>query len=88
MQQLVKRYESEGAAAYVRPLAPTTPQPHAVDTALEDKIVRLPKTLTKQGYDAGTATIADRLARDSAVSKVRACIYFTCWHSPRNTACS
>ena len=68
VQQLVKRYETEGAAAF----EPRSRRPHrnprAVDTALEDKIVRLRKTLDKQGYDAGAATIAEHLTRDPATS--------------------
>ena len=39
---------------------------------LEDKIVRLRKTLDKAGYDAGAATIASHLARGPAVTKVPA----------------
>ena len=50
----------------------TCRNPRAVDTALEDKIVRLRKTLGKQGYDAGAATIAEHLARDPGVAKVPA----------------
>ena len=70
--QLVKRYEAEGAAAY----EPRSRRPHhnprAIDTALEDKIVQLRKTLDKAGYDAGAATIAEYLARDPEVPKVPA----------------
>ena len=72
VQQLVRRYETEGAAAF----EPRSRRPHrnprAVDTALEDKIVRLRKTLDKQGYDAGAATIAEHLTRDPGIAKVPA----------------
>src|SRR4051812_28549907 len=53
VQQLVRRYETEGAAAFEpHPRRPHR-NPRAVDTALEDTTVRLRKTLDKQGYDAG-----------------------------------
>jgi transposase len=72
VQQLVKRYHAEGAAAF----EPRSRRPHhhprAVDSALEDKIVRLRKSLTRQGYDAGAATIAEHLTRDGEVPKVPA----------------
>jgi transposase len=72
VQQLVKRYHAEGAAAF----EPRSRRPHhhprAVDSALEDKIVRLRKSLTRQGYDAGAATIAEHLTRDAEVPKVPA----------------
>ena len=72
VQQLVRRYETEGAAAF----EPRSRRPHrnprAVDTAIEDKIVRLRKTLDKQGYDAGAATIAEHLAREPGVAEVPA----------------
>src|SRR3954466_3467111 len=48
VQQLVKRYETEGAAA----LEPHSRRPHhnprALGDTVEDKIVRLRKTLAKQ----------------------------------------
>jgi transposase InsO family protein len=72
VQQLVTRYHAEGAAAF----EPRSRRPHhnprAVNIGLEDKIVRLRKSLTKQGYDAGAATIAEHLARDPEVPKVPA----------------
>ncbi len=64
VQQLVRRYETEGAAAFEPHSRRPHRNPRAVDTALEDKIVRLRKTLDKQGYDAGAATIAEHLTRD------------------------
>jgi transposase InsO family protein len=72
VQQLVRRYQAEGNAAF----APRSRWPHhnprAVPIEVEDKIVRLRKTLAKHGFDAGAATIAEHLARDPAVTKVPA----------------
>ena len=72
VQELVKRYEAEGAAAYTARSRRPHHNPHAIDAALEDTIVRLRKTLTKQGYDAGAATIAEHLNRDPAIAEVPA----------------
>ena len=53
VQQLLKRYEAEGDAAFQpRSRRPHT-NPRAVSLDLEDRIVRLRKTLSKQGLDAG-----------------------------------
>jgi transposase len=72
VHQLVTRYNTEGSAAFEpRPRRPQH-HPHAVPAELEDKIVRLRKTLDKAGYDAGAATIAEHLARDPDVAKVPA----------------
>lgn len=72
VQQLCKRYQSEGAAAF----EPRSRRPHhnpqAVGTDLEERIVRLRKSLDKAGYDAGAATIAAHLARDPQLTKVPA----------------
>lgn len=61
VQQLVKRFELEGEAAY----APRSRRPHhcrhAVGLDTEDQIVRLRKELSKQGLDAGAETIAAHL---------------------------
>ena len=61
MQTLVKRFEVEGEAAF----EPHSRRPHAnpwaVDLEVEDQIVRLRKTLTKKGLDAGAETIAAHL---------------------------
>src|SRR5215208_7001334 len=58
VQQLVRRYEAEGNAAF----APRSRRPHhnprAVPIEVEDTIVRLRKTLDKHGLDAGATTIA------------------------------
>ena len=72
VQQLVRRYEAEGNAAF----APRSRRPHhnprAVPSGVEDTIVRLRKALDKHGFDAGAATIAEHLARDPAVTKTPA----------------
>jgi transposase InsO family protein len=72
VHQLVARYQTDGAAAF----QPRSRRPHsnarALSAALEDKIVRLRKTLDKAGYDAGAATIAEHLARDPDVTKAPA----------------
>jgi transposase InsO family protein len=72
VQQLVKRYETEGAAALEPHSRRPRHNPRAVDTALEEHIVRLRKTLAKAGYDAGAATIAAHLTRDPNIAKVPA----------------
>lgn len=61
VQQLLKRYEAEGEAAFQpRSRRPHT-NPRAVSLDLEDRIVRLRKTLSKQGLDAGAETIRTHL---------------------------
>ena len=72
VHQLVKRYETEGAAAFEpRSRRPHT-NPRAIDPDLEERIIRLRKTLHKQGYDAGAATIAEHLHRDPNITVVPA----------------
>jgi transposase InsO family protein len=72
VQQLVRRYQAEGTAAFEPRSRRPHHHPHAVGAELEDKIVRLRKTLDKHGYDAGAATIADHLARDPDIPTVPA----------------
>jgi transposase InsO family protein len=72
VQQLVKRYETEGARAFEAHSRRPHHNPRAVSAELEDKVVRLRKSLHKRGYDAGAATIAEHLARDPAVTDVPA----------------
>jgi transposase InsO family protein len=61
VQQLVKRYETEGEAAFQpRSRRPHT-NPHAIGLDLEDRIVRLRKELSKKGLDAGAETIRAHL---------------------------
>jgi transposase len=72
VHELVKRYGTDGSAAF----EPRSRRPHrhrhVVSAETEDRIVRLRKSLSKQGYDAGAATIAEHLGRDPAVTKVPA----------------
>lgn len=63
VQQLIKRYELEGEAAFV----PRSRRPHSnsrsLSLDLEDQIVRLRKELSKKGLDAGAETIRTHLER-------------------------
>jgi transposase len=62
VQKLVKRFEAEGEAAYWPRSRRPHANPRAVSLELEDQIVRLRKTLTKRGLDAGAETISAHLA--------------------------
>lgn len=63
VQQLVRRYEAEGEAAFLpRSRRPHT-NPRALSPELEDRIVRLRKELSKKGLDAGAETIRTHLQR-------------------------
>jgi transposase InsO family protein len=72
VQQLCQRYDAEGVTAF----EPRSRRPHhnpqAIDAELEERIVRLRKSLDKQGFDAGAATIASHLDRDPQITKVPA----------------
>jgi hypothetical protein len=72
VQQLVERYEAEGAAAFEPHSRRPRRNPRAIEPTLEEHIVRLRKTLAKNGYDAGAATIAEHLSRDPSIAKVPA----------------
>ena len=63
VQQLVRRYRTEGEAAYEPHSRRPRSSPHAVPAAVEDEIVRLRKELSRQGLDAGADTIRTHLAR-------------------------
>src|SRR5262245_59565254 len=78
VQQLVRRYEAEGQAAFTpRSRRPLTHQ-RAISLDLEDRIVRLRKELSKKGLDAGAETIrthlqsagADRVPSTSTIWRV------------------
>ena len=71
VQQLVHRFEVEGEAAFEPRSRRPHSSPHAVDLEVEDEIVRLRKTLSKKGWDAGAETIAGHLAA-AGVSQVPA----------------
>ena len=70
VHQLVKRYETEGAAAFSPHSRRPHTNPHAVAPDVEERIIRLRKTLAKAGYDAGAATIAEHLRRDPTTTEV------------------
>ena len=53
VQTLVKRFEAEGEAAYEPHSRRPHSNPRAISLAVEDEIVRLRKTLSKKGLDAG-----------------------------------
>lgn len=61
VQQLVKRYESEGEAAFQAKSRRPHTNPRAISLELEDRIVRLRKDLSKKGLDAGAETIRTHL---------------------------
>jgi transposase InsO family protein len=72
VQQLVKRYEAEGEAAFTpRSRRPHT-NPRAISLGLEDQIIRLRKDLSKKGLDAGAETIRAHLAADPTVEQLPA----------------
>ena len=63
VQTLVKRFLAEGESAFEpRSRRPRT-SPGAVPAAMEDRILRLRKELSKQGLDAGADTIRSHLLR-------------------------
>jgi transposase InsO family protein len=72
VHQLVTRYHADGPAAF----EPRSRRPHhhsrAVSADVEERIVRLRKSLSKQGYDAGAATLAEHLTRDPTIADVPA----------------
>ena len=70
VQQLCKRYEADGEAAYVARSRRPHHSPQAVTVEVEERIVRLRKTLTKRGLDAG----ADTIAAPSAAPASRMCL--------------
>jgi transposase InsO family protein len=61
VQQLVRRYELEGEAAFVPRSRRPHHNPRAIGLDLEDQIVRLRKELSKKGLDAGAETIRTHL---------------------------
>lgn len=72
VQRLCKRYQAEGPAAFTPRSRRPHHSPQAVALDVEDRIVRLRKTLTKRGLDAGADTIASHLAADPAITNVPA----------------
>jgi transposase InsO family protein len=72
VQQLCQRYQREGPDAFEPHSRRPHDNPRAVDAAVEEAVVRLRKTLTKRGYDAGADTIAAHLATDASITHVPA----------------
>ncbi|BBY36849.1 hypothetical protein MMAN_09830 [Mycobacterium mantenii] len=72
IQQLCKRYEADGDAAYLPRSRRPHHSPQAVTVEVEERIVRLRKTLTKRGLDAGADTIAAHLATNPTITNVPA----------------
>jgi hypothetical protein len=70
VEQLCKRYDAEGAAAYIARSRRPHRNPRAVSAEVEEHIVRLRKTLTKRGLDAGAETIAAHLVTDPTIINV------------------
>jgi transposase InsO family protein len=62
VQKLVHRFQAEAEAAFSPRSRRPYSNPRAVSVELEDQIVRLRKTLTRRGLDAGGETIAAHLA--------------------------
>jgi transposase InsO family protein len=65
VQQLVRRFEAEGEAAFQPRSRRPHHRPNAVPAQLEDRIIRLRKELSKKGLDAGAETIRVHLGRDT-----------------------
>ena len=63
VQQLVRRFETEGEAAYQPRSRRPHHSPNAVPSDMEDQIIRLRKELSKKGLDAGAETIRVHLGR-------------------------
>jgi transposase len=72
VQQLCQRYESEGPATFQPHSRRPLHNPRAVEASVEEAIVRLRKTLTRQSYDAGADTIAAHVATDASITPVPA----------------
>jgi transposase len=72
VQQLCKRNEADGDAAYVPRSRRPHRSPQAVTVEVEERIVRVRKTLTKRGLVAGADTIAAHLATDPTITNVPA----------------
>ena len=61
VQKLVHRYEREGPAAFEPRSRRPRSNPRTVSVEVEEQIIRLRKTLTTRGVDAGAETIAAHL---------------------------
>ena len=63
VQQLVRRFETEGEAAFQPRSRRPHHSPNAVPSDMEDQIIRLRKELSKKGLDGGAETIRVHLGR-------------------------
>lgn len=72
VHQLVQRYEAEGEAAFTPRSRRPRSNPRAVDAAVEERIVRLRKELSRKGWDAGADTIRTHLLRELPAARVPA----------------
>jgi transposase InsO family protein len=72
VHELVRRYNTEGTAAYLARSRRPHHNPRAVAAKVEERIIALRKTLCTQGYDAGAATIAEHLTRAVDLTEVPA----------------
>jgi len=72
VQQLVRRYETEGEAAFTPRSRRPHANPRAVGPVIEDRIIRLRKELAKHGLDAGAETIRVHLQRDPTLTRIPA----------------
>jgi hypothetical protein len=72
VHQLVQRYEAEGEAAFTPRSKRPHSNPRAVEAALEERIIRLRKELSRKGWDAGADTIRSHLLREVPAARVPA----------------
>ena len=72
VHQLVRRYETEGEAAYEPRSRRPHSNPRAVDAEIEERILRLRKELSRKGWDAGADTIRSHLQRDPTLTRIPA----------------
>ena len=72
VQQLVRRFEAEGEAAFQPRSRRPHHSPNAVPAQLEERIIRLRKELSKKGLDAGAETIRAHLSRRDTIESVPA----------------
>lgn len=70
VHQLVKRYETEGEAAFRQRCRRPHSNSRALPLEIEDRIVRLRKELSKKGVDAGAETIRVHLQRDPDLTRL------------------
>jgi transposase InsO family protein len=79
VQQLVKRYEIEGEAAFMARSRRPHSNTRAIGADLEERIVRLRKELSKKGLDAGAETIRTHLQSAGVQDRERVPSVSTIW---------